>query len=129
MEPRTRARLLRNNPTEAEVRLWRAISARQVAGIRFNRQVPIGPYICDFVARGIKLVVEVDGGQHASDDPAEMRRTAFLQSQGFHVVRFWNHDVLSNLAGVVAEIERVIAALPSPSPSRSREGSEDGLPG
>ncbi|MDO7842643.1 endonuclease domain-containing protein [Sphingomonas immobilis] len=123
MEQRTAARALRANPTEAEKCLWRAISARKVAGVRFNRQVPIGPFICDFVSRSGGLVIEVDGGQHAlavSDDAA---RTAFIESQGFRVMRFWNNDILHNTEGVVAEIERVLATLPSPNPSREREGS------
>ncbi len=116
-----RARALRNNPTEAEKHLWEALSARRTAGVRFNRQVQIGPYFCDFVARSIKLVVEVDGGQHA-DDPADEARTRFLEARGYRVIRFWNYDVLGNLDGVVAEIERVLGDRPSPNPSRKREG-------
>ncbi|MBA4761144.1 endonuclease domain-containing protein [Sphingomonas sp.] len=116
-----RARALRNNPTEAEKRLWAALSARKTAGVRFNRQVQIGPFFCDFVARSIKLVIEVDGGQHG--DPADAARTRFLEARGYRVIRFWNNDVLGNLGGVVAEIERVLADRPSPSPSRKREGN------
>ena len=122
MEQRTKARTLRLNPTEAEVRLWRAISGRKVAGIRFNRQVPIGPFICDFVSRSARLIIEVDGGQHAVDVDKDTSRTRFLELEGYRVIRFWNTDVLENLAGVIAEIERVLAALPSPTPSRKREG-------
>ena len=126
MEQRTRARELRLNPTEAEVRLWRAISARKVAGVRFNRQVPIGPFICDFVSRSARLIVEVDGGQHAVDADKDAARTRFLELEGYRVIRFWNNEVLENLDVVVGEIERTLAALPSPNPSREREGSLGG---
>ncbi len=118
--PTARARDLRNSATDAERKLWQAISARKLAGVRFNRQVPVGPFICDFVARSIKLVVEVDGGQHG--DEIDRNRTLFLQSQGYRVIRFWNNDVMDNLEGVTKEIARVIADMPSPDPSRMREG-------
>jgi len=123
MEQRTRIRELRNNATPAERALWRRISARQIAGVRFNRQVPIGPFICDFASRGAKLVIEVDGGQHGQRSDQDRTRTDYLVQQGYHVIRFWNTDVLERIEGVVAEIERVLAPLPSPSPSRKREGS------
>jgi len=130
---------MRNNPTDAELALWQALSARKVAGVRFNRQVKVPPYVCDFVARRLKLVVEVDGGQHAVNAAEDARRTRYLEAKGYRVLRFWNNDVLANLDGVVAEIERVLAtmaavqpsgravssdALPSPDPSRKREGSD-----
>ncbi|WP_404370429.1 endonuclease domain-containing protein [Sphingomonas sp. MMS24-J45] len=123
MEQQNRAQELRRNPTEAEVRLWRAISARKVAGVRFNRQVPIGPFICDFVSRSARSIIEVDGGQHAVDAEQDAARARFLEFEGYRVVRLWNNEVLQNLNGVIAEIERVLAALPSPNPSRKREGS------
>ena len=122
MEKRTRIRELRNNPTEAERVLWRQLSARKIAGVRFNRQVDVGPFIGDFVSRSARLVIEVDGGQHGEQAEADAQRTRVIESYGFRVIRFWNNDVLGNLEGVVAEIERVIAALPSPDPSRKREG-------
>jgi len=122
MEPRTRARELRNNATPTERMLWRELSARKVAGLRFNRQVPIGPYVCDFVARSAKLIIEVDGGQHGWQADEDATRTRYLEAQGYRVIRFWNSDVLERLEGVVAEIAEAIAALPSPNPSRKREG-------
>jgi very-short-patch-repair endonuclease len=103
--------------------LWRELSARKVLGIRFNRQVPIGPFICDVVARSLKLIVEVDGGQHGWRADEDAARTRYLESHGYRVIRFWNSDVLERLEGVVAEIETVIASLPSPNPSRKREGN------
>ncbi|RJG56664.1 DUF559 domain-containing protein [Sphingobium terrigena] len=119
--PTARARALRNNATDAERVLWQAISARKLSGIRFNRQVPVGPFICDFVARSIGLVIEVDGGQH--DDAVDAERTRYIEAQGFRVIRFWNNDVLGNLDGVIEDIMRVVADMPSPDPSRRREGS------
>ncbi len=121
--PTARSRDLRNNATEAERRLWARLSARQVAGVRFNRQLPIGPFICDFVSRGAKLIVEVDGGQHAVRIEEDGRRTAYLEAQGYRVIRFWNNDVLENTDGVVQAIPRLLLDLPSPDPSRKREGS------
>jgi len=125
MEPGTHARQLRNNPTDAEAILWRALSARKLGGVRFNRQVRIKPtnYICDLVARTPKLVIEIDGGQHALQVEHDEARTRYLESRGYRVIRFWNNEVLGNLEGVVAEIERVLAERPSPNPSRKREGS------
>jgi very-short-patch-repair endonuclease len=101
MEDGTNARNMRNNPTDAEAQLWQALSARKVCGVRFNRQVRIKPYICDLVARTPKLVIEVDGGQHA-ECPADAARTRYIESKGYRVLRFWNNDVLGNLEGVVA---------------------------
>ncbi|WP_375244489.1 DUF559 domain-containing protein [Sphingomonas parapaucimobilis] len=120
--PTRQARELRLNPTDAERRLWRALSRRQVAGVRFNRQVPVGRYIADFAARSEKLIVEVDGGQHDERAAYDEARTRYLAAQGWRVIRFWNNDVLQNLEGVVATIERALAEKPSPSPSRLREG-------
>ena len=123
MEPRTFARALRNNATPSERILWRQLSARKVLGVRFNRQVPIGPFICDFVARSLNLIIEVDGGQHGWRTDEDAARTRYLEDRGYRVIRFWNSDVLERLEGVVAEIETVIATLPSPDPSRKREGN------
>ncbi|MDQ0251167.1 very-short-patch-repair endonuclease [Sphingomonas kyeonggiensis] len=125
MEDATRARQLRNNPTDAETALWQALSARKIAGVRFNRQVRIKPYFCDLVARTPRLVIEIDGGQHAESE-RDAVRTRYLQTRGYRVIRFWNNEVLGNLDGVVAEIERVLATIPSPSPSRKRKGNEPG---
>ncbi len=120
--PTMRSRELRLNATDAERKLWAQLSARKIAGVRFNRQFPIGPFICDFVSRTAKLVIEVDGGQHAVDVAKHKARTAYLEAQGYRVIRFWNNDVLERIDGVVSEIERVIADMPSPNPSRKREG-------
>ena len=121
--PTARSRDLRQNATESERLLWRYLSARKLVGLRFNRQFPIGQFICDFVCREKRLVIEIDGGQHAQVIGYDQRRTAFLEAQGYKVIRFWNSEVMHNLDGVLSTIERVVADMSSPSPSRRREGS------
>ncbi|WP_425292391.1 endonuclease domain-containing protein [Allosphingosinicella indica] len=121
--PTARSRELRANATEAERLLWRHLSARRIEGVRFNRQFPIGPFICDFVSRSARLIIEVDGGQHAERSEEDARRAAYLRSQGYRVIRFWNNDVLANIDGVVVRIAEILTDRPSPSPSREREGS------
>jgi len=88
------ARGLRSNPTDAEQRLWNRLRQRQLAGARFRRQQPIGPYVVDFVCQELRLVIEVDGGQHVENAAADDERTHWLEREGYRVVRFWNHDVL-----------------------------------
>ena len=99
------ARRLRRDSTDAERRLSAVLRDRRLAGYRFRRQHPIGDFIVDFACTKHSLVVEADGGQH-SDNPGDERRTAFLQSEGWRVIRFWNNDVLSNADGVVETILR-----------------------
>ncbi len=108
---REQARRLRRDLTDAERRLWKHLRDRQIAGAKFRRQVPIGRYIADFVCLEAKLVVEVDGGQHAASG-ADVGRTAFLEAEGFRVLRVWNNEVLANTEGVVAMIEGVLNAPP-----------------
>ncbi|MEP7222107.1 MAG: DUF559 domain-containing protein [Novosphingobium sp.] len=120
--PTARSRELRLNATEPERCLWQAISARKVAGVRFNRQYPVGQYICDFVSRTALLIIEVDGESHTHAIGYDQARTRFLEAQGFRVLRFWNNDVMENLEGVVKQIELALADRPSPNPSRKREG-------
>jgi very-short-patch-repair endonuclease len=104
------ARALRKRLTPQEVKLWVKLRELKTLGYHFRRQAPIGPYIVDFVSFRSQLVIEADGGQHGM--PAEGRsdqaRDAFLQSQGFLVLRFWNSDIDANLAGVM---ESVLSAL------------------
>jgi very-short-patch-repair endonuclease len=121
--PTARSRVLRRDATTAERQLWQAISARKLGGIRFNRQYPVGQYICDFVSREYRLVIEVDGGQHALATGYDENRTQFLEQQGYTVIRFWNSEVTESLEGVLARIQRVLVDMPSPDPSRRREGS------
>ena len=107
--PTKRARSLRNNATAAERHLWRYLSRRQLAGLKFSRQIPVGPYVCDFICREHRLIVEVDGGQHA-DSSSDAHRTAFLEAEGFQVIRFWNNDVLENVEGVLHAIREALPA-------------------
>jgi very-short-patch-repair endonuclease len=102
------ARRLRVMMTDAERRLWSALRSRRLDGFKFRRQHPLGNYILDFACVEHRLVIEADGGQHA-DDPADARRTAWLESQGWRVVRFWNNDILANTDGVLDAILRVLA--------------------
>ena len=117
--PTMRSRELRQNATPAERKLWEQLSARKLAGVRFNRQFPIGPFICDFVSRTAKLIIEVDGGQHAVDVEKDQSRTVYLEAQGYRVIRFWNNDVLERIEGVMREIEAVLVTCPPPTPPAS----------
>jgi very-short-patch-repair endonuclease len=98
-----RARRLRREPTDAEKKLWYRIRARSLGGHKFVRQEPIGPYVVDFVCREQRLVVEVDGGQHATD-PRDAARGQWLAEHRYRVLRFWNNDVLRNMDGVLETI-------------------------
>jgi primosomal protein N' (replication factor Y) len=97
--------------TDAERRLWSMLRGNRLAGYKFRRQHPIGPFIVDFACIEQQLVIEADGGQHA-DNEADQRRTEWLEGHGWRVMRFWNNDVLANPAGVA---ETILQALPSPS--------------
>ena len=101
-----RARSLRRNQTEAETRLWGYLRNKSLQGFKFNRQVPIGPFIVDFMCHQAMLVVEVDGATHGEDDETKYdeRRTAFLNEQGYRVMRCYNADVFENLSGVLDTI-------------------------
>jgi very-short-patch-repair endonuclease len=119
--PSLRARELRRNATDAERKLWYQLRRRQVEGFRFRRQVPLGPYIVDFACLSAKLIVELDGGQHGEDEniAKDAKRTAWLNSQGFRVIRFWNLDVLQNMEGAWDAIAAALAesgATPHPNP-------------
>jgi very-short-patch-repair endonuclease len=122
--PTARSRELRRTPTAAEQKLWTRLSARQVAGTRFNRQFPVGPFICDFVSRSAKLVIEADGGQHAAQEEEDRKRTEYLKIRGFRVVRFWNNDIIENIDGVVETIERILRTSPPPTPPARGRGVE-----
>ena len=93
LKGKANARHLRKNLTDAEQKLWRRIRGRQMAGCKFRRQMPIGKYIVDFVCLEKRLIIELDGGQHALQIEYDVQRTEWLKSQGFKVMRFWNNDV------------------------------------
>jgi very-short-patch-repair endonuclease len=109
------AKNLRKNLTDAERFLWKHLRAKQVEELKFRRQEPIGNYIVDFVCFGKDLIIEVDRGQHS--EAVDSGRDAWLRSQGFDVLRFWNHDVLQNIDGVLEVILRACSqGTPSPTP-------------
>ncbi len=99
-----RARVLRKNSTDAERRLWQGLRRNQINGCKFRRQQPIGPYIVDFVCFEKRLIIEVDGGQHAQQLEDDLARTEWLRSQGFQVLRFWNNQILREIDSVKAAI-------------------------
>jgi very-short-patch-repair endonuclease len=99
--------------TDAERVLWRALR-EALPGWHWRKQVPLGPYFADFASHSAKLIVEVDGGQHAEAAAYDRKRTVFLEAEGFRVVRFWNNEVLSNTNGVLEAIAQV---LPKVSPA------------
>ena len=116
---RMAARRLRAEMTDAERKLWQALRAHRFRGGAFRRQAPLGPYIADFVCHALKLVIEVDGGQH-SGSVSDARRDDWMAREGYKVLRFWNNEVLGNLEGVLDRIGREIAAAPPLRPSPAR---------
>ena len=113
------ARELRNNATEAEKYIWYMLRLENL-GVKFHRQTQIGHYIVDFVCFEKGLIIEIDGGQHA-DSEKDKIRDGWLRAEGFEVLRFWNHDVLGNRAGV---LEKIMERLNTPAltlPTRGRE--------
>jgi very-short-patch-repair endonuclease len=119
---RSHARNLRQNATEAERIIWNELRANRMKGASFRRQTPIGPYIADFVCHSAHLIVELDGGQHFEENnmKRDARRDAFLESKGFCVLRFNNHDVMANRQGVLETIAAALDASPSPTLPRKR---------
>ena len=105
------ARGLRRRQTDCERVLWRQLCDRQIHHAKFRRQHPIGSYVVDFCCPAHWLVVEVDGGHHATHIPADERRTEFLIHRGYRVLRFWDHDVLGNLEAVLQAIEHALFTL------------------
>ena len=102
------ARFLRGNPTDPERILWQRLRRRQISGHRFRRQRPIGSYVVDFVCLERRVIVEVDGGQHAERACYDANRSSWLSSHGFRVLRFWNHDVLARTDSVCEAIRQVL---------------------
>lgn len=102
-DPKTQryAAELRHNQTDAEAKLWQVLRMHQLNNIHFRRQHAIGPYIVDFCAPAIKLIIEVDGGQHLDQQEYDLERTAFLKAKGYRVLRFWNNEVLTDLDTVL----------------------------
>jgi very-short-patch-repair endonuclease len=125
---RSIARALRKNSTDAERLLWAALRDHRLNGASFRRQVPIKNFIADFVCHAAKLVIELDGGQHFSDqaEQADAARSAVIEAQGFKVLRFSNLDVMTNRDGVLETIASAIAErAPTPTLPRKRERGEE----
>ena len=112
-----RARLLRQNSTDAERHLWYRLRSRSIKGHKFVRQEPIGPYVVDFICRERRLIIEVDGGQHA-DSRRDRERDKWLVDHGYRIVRFWNNDVIKNTEGVLEAIATALNAEAPPHPDR-----------
>jgi very-short-patch-repair endonuclease len=109
---------MRAAPTEAERKLWWHLRHRlPLRETHFRRQVHIGSYIVDFASHRAKLAIEVDGGQHATQTTTDQERTRLLQSQGYRVLRYWNNDVMTNIEGVLEDIQRAVTTTPTPNPS------------
>jgi very-short-patch-repair endonuclease len=106
----SRARALREQSTDVERKLWSILRGRQLAGLKFRRQVPIDRYVADFACAEARLVVELDGGQHADREKEDAARTRAIEACGWKVVRFWNNDVIENLDGVADTILAEIRA-------------------
>jgi very-short-patch-repair endonuclease len=110
---RVRARSLRTTPTDAEALLWHHLRDRRLGNHKFRRQRPIGPYFADFACIEARLIVELDGGQHVEAAAYDENRTRYIESQGYRVLRFWNHEVLTQTDAVR---ERILQALQEGSP-------------
>ena len=121
------ARRLRRTQTDAERVLWFRLHDRRLNGWKFRRQVPIDRYVADFCCRDAHLIIELDGGQHSVQTEQDAKRTAVLETSGYHVLRFWNNDVLKNTDGVLEAISEVLEQLspsaphPDPLPNGERE--------
>jgi very-short-patch-repair endonuclease len=118
------ARRLRQQATDAERMLWKHLRARRMAGHKFRRQVVIEPYIVDFVCLEARLIVEADGGQHLEQVQDDLKRSVFLESLGYKVIRFWNHEILGDTYSVLERIHDCLIDVPSPQPSPGGRGGK-----
>ena len=126
-ELRERARTMRSNGTDAEHRLWQMLRAHRFSGYKFRRQVPIDFYIADFICFARRLIIEVDGGQHAAST-GDQQRDTYLEQQGFRVLRIWNNDIFENEEGVSELILSALRSPPLPNPSPARGEGLSGVP-
>ena len=123
---RVRARALRGNQTDAEALLWSRLRSNQLLNLKFRRQRPIGPYFADFVCMEVRLVIELDGGQHADAHAQnhDAERSRFMSDLGYQTLRFWNNDVLTQTDAVLEKILQIAETL-TPALSRTREREQD----
>ena len=120
-----RARTLRRDQTDAESKVWNCLRNRRLGGCKWKRQVPIGPFVADFVCAEAMLIVEIDGGQHSEQAARDARRTACLEQAGYRVIRFWNYEVNEDLEAVCTTIFTACQSCTpsSPRPLRGRGGN------
>ena len=116
-----RARTSRREATEAEKKLWQHLRQPPFKQHHFRRQATIGPYFADFASHQLKIVIELDGGQHSLSTSDEAR-TRYLEANGYRVLRFWNNEVLANMSGVLSAIDAAIQADRPPDPSPPQAG-------
>lgn len=112
---RERAKAMRSAPIDAEHRLWQILRAHRFTGFKFRRQVPIEHYIADFACFERRLIIELDGGQHA-ENTRDLARDAFLKAQGFRILRIWNDELFTNEEGVLTAIPDALSRPLSPTP-------------
>jgi very-short-patch-repair endonuclease len=123
----TLGKALRKRPTDAEQLLWRHLRMKQTEGLKFRRQQPIDNYIVDFICFENRIIIEVDGGQHADENNKDRERDSYLQQFGFKVLRFWNNDVLQNTNEVLEIIRENCLSRPPLNPLPSREGKKSSM--
>ena len=112
--------------TDAATKIWQRLRAHRFMGLSFRGQFPVGPYVVDFACLETRLIIEIDGGQHESDQAAyDAKRDAWLRSQGFRILRFWNNDVLKNLGGVLERVAEAVQEPLPPSLTLPRKGGGD----
>jgi len=112
-----RAKSMRSNLTPAEQKLWLALRANRFENRQFTRQAIIAPYIVDLASKAARLILEIDGDTHSAEDRYDTRRTEFLESLGYRVIRFSNPDVMGNIEGVLSVIAQALRDAPSSQPS------------
>ena len=105
------AKQLHRNMTPAEVKLWSRLRAHRLESIHFRNQHAIGMYVVDFCAPRKKLIIELDGSHHLEQQEYDAERTRYLESRGYRVIRFWNHQVMNDLEGVICAILKAIETV------------------
>ena len=121
-----RAKEMRKDMPEPEMRLWLELRAARFQGIKFRRQKVIGKFIADFASNNPKLVIELDGDTHAMQASYDEKRTQFLESQGYKVIRFSNSEIMGNMDGVLMKRAKLVVGMgfsPPPTPSPEGEGA------
>ena len=123
-----RARELRKQSTNAERKLWSHLRARRFKEFKIRRQVPIAGYFADFVCHSARLIIELDGGQHADQSQKDAVRSVALARAGYRVIRFWNNELTGNMEDVLDRIQAALIAANHPSPDRSHAARSNGRP-